>query len=136
MGRMSEPQTSERRRAEPRWHGGEVRAKPPRAPIRGPHAGGGKYDILTALAAAGLAGTPADRCTALRLIAMITARYDWTSDSVAVGQAEVARLWAASLRTVKREMKRLTASGLLVSLAPGVRGRVGSTASTPPPCGG
>ena len=104
---------------------GDPRPTPPRTPIRGPNAGGHKYDVLTALAAAGLAGTPADRCSALRLIAMITARYDWSSDSVAVGQEELARLWATSLRTVKREMKRLTGSGLLVCLAPGVRGRVG-----------
>ena len=122
---MTEPRMSEDLQAEPRWRSGEIRARPPRTSIRGPHAGGRKYDILTALAATGLSGTTADRCTALRLIAMITARYDWTSDSVAVGQAELARLWATSLRTVKREMGRLTASGLLVCLAPGVRGRVG-----------
>ena len=122
---MTERRTSERRQAEPRWRSGGVYVGPPRIPIRGPHAGGRKYDILTALAVMGLSGTPADRCTALRLIAMITARYDWTSDSVAVGQAELARLWATSLRTVKREMKRLMNSGLLVCLAAGVRGRVG-----------
>ena len=122
---MSEPRTSEGRPAEARWRSGEVRTRPQRVPIRGPHAGGRKHDVLTALAAAGLSGTTAERCTALRLIAMITARYDWTSDSVAVGQAELARLWTTSLRTVKREMGRLTASGLLVCLAPGVQRRVG-----------
>ena len=82
--------------------------------------------MLTALAAAGLAGTPGERTSSLRLIAMITARYDWGADRVAVGQEELGRLWGTSLRTAKREMKRLTGSGVLVCLAPGVRGRVGT----------
>jgi hypothetical protein len=93
--------------------------------MRGQGAGSRKYDVLTALAAAGLSGSSGEATSALRLIAVITARYDWGRDSVAIGQEELARLWGTSLRTAKRETKRLTASGVLVCLAPGVRGRVG-----------
>ena len=107
------------------WRDPAVRHAPRRSPLAGPNAASRKYDVLTALATAGLAGTPAERATALRLIAMVTARYDWTSDTITFGQAELARLWSTSLRTAKREMKRLTGSGLLVCLVPGVRGRVG-----------
>lgn len=104
---------------------GSSRAGPGARPLRGHGAGSRKYDVLTALAAAGLSGSSSQATSALRLIAVITARYDWGRDSVAIGQEELARLWGTSLRTAKRETKRLTASGILVCLAPGVRGRVG-----------
>lgn len=60
----------------------------------------------------------------LRLIALITARYNWQQDEVSVGQAELARLWAVNERTVKREVKRLIDYGLLIRVRAGVRGRV------------
>ena len=91
--------------------------------MQGPGAGSRKYDVLTALATAGLAGGSGEATSALRLIAVITARYDRGRDSVAIGQEELARSWNTSLRTAKRETRRLAASGVLVCLAPGVRGR-------------
>jgi hypothetical protein len=103
----------------------ERRHGPRPRPVRGQGAGSRKYDVLTALATAGLSGSSGEATSALRLIAVITARYDWSRDSVAIGQEELARLWGTSLRTAKRETKRLTTTGVLVCLAPGVRGRVG-----------
>ncbi|MBE3640373.1 MarR family winged helix-turn-helix transcriptional regulator [Mangrovicoccus algicola] len=97
-----------------------------RARITGPGAGVWKYDILTALTLWGLTGTPADQASALRLIAMVTARYNWQRDEVSIGQRDLARLWNVTERTVKRELKRLGAAGLIETLRPGVRGRVAS----------
>ena len=103
-----------------------ARGLPARAPRRGPAGAGRKYDILTALAAAGLAKGGAGAVSALRLVALLTARYDWTADRITVGHEEAARLWATSTRTAKREMARLMEQGLLVRLERGVRGRVGA----------
>lgn len=95
-------------------------------PVRmtGPGAGVHKYDILTALAIAGLHGGTVQQVSALRLIALITARYNWQRNELSIGQAEMARIWGVDPRTAKREVKRLVASGLLEVVAPGVRGRV------------
>ena len=60
----------------------------------------------------------------MRLIALITARYNWRSDELTVGQKEMARLWSVNERTVKREIKRLIDKNVLLQLRPGVRGRV------------
>lgn len=92
--------------------------------IAGPWAGVRKYDLLTALAVAGLAGPPSYATSMTRLIALITARYNWRTDEISIGQAELARLWSVDLRTVKREVKRLRSHGLLVIKREGVRGRV------------
>lgn len=92
----------------------------------GPDAGVRKYDLLTALAVAGLAGTPAFCMSMTRLIALITARYNWRLGEVSMGQAELARLWSVDPRTVKREIKRLKEHGILIVKRPGVRGRVAS----------
>ncbi len=92
--------------------------------LTGPGAGPQKYDLLTALAVAGLAGSSTRMTTMLRLIAVITARYNWHLDELTVGQRELARLWSVDERTVKREIKRLTEADLLIQLRPGVRGRV------------
>lgn len=94
----------------------------------GTGAGVRKYDLLTALAVAGLAGTPAFCMSMTRLIALVTARYNWRLDEVSVGQEELARLWSVDVRTVKREIKRLREVGILVVKQPGVRGRVASYA--------
>ncbi len=85
-----------------------------------------KYDLLTALGAAGLYGSPTLQTSVLRLIVVITARYNWSRDEVSIGHAELAGLWGVNERTVKREMKRLTGQGFLVCIRPGVRGRVGA----------
>jgi len=92
--------------------------------LAGPGAGVRKYDLLTALAVAGLAGSPSFSTSMTRLIALITARYNWRLDEVSIGQAELARLWSVDLRTVKREIKRLREHGILVVKRAGVRGRV------------
>lgn len=83
-----------------------------------------KYDLLTALGAHALAqGKQAER-RILRLITLITARYNWARDELAVGQREIARLWAVDERTVKREMARLRAAGWISVKRQGARGRV------------
>ena len=92
----------------------------------GPKAGGLKYDLLTALNVTGLHGTPTEQTSLMRLSALITARYNWRIEEVSIGHAELARLWGVNDRTVKREMKRLMAMGVLLCIRPGVRGRVGA----------
>lgn len=92
--------------------------------LTGPGAGSEKYDLLTAMAVAGLSGTPTHQSTMLRLIAVITARYNWARDELSVGQREMAAMWSVDERTVKREIKRMIQAALLVQKRPGVRGRV------------
>lgn len=94
--------------------------------LTGPQAGSLKYDILTAMSVAGLHGKPGFQTTMLRLIALVTARYNWRADELSVGQRDMARMWGVNERTVKREVKRLTATGILVCKRQGVRGRVGA----------
>lgn len=92
--------------------------------MTGPGSGAHKYDILTALAISGLHGSTAQHVSVLRLIALITARYNWSRNELSIGQAEMARIWGVDPRTAKREVKRLVASGLLEMVRAGVRGRV------------
>lgn len=90
----------------------------------GPGAGARKYDLLTAIALAGLTETVLSRTLALRLIALVTARYDWARDQVAVGHTELTRLWSVSRRTVIRDVDKLMTLGVLRRVAEGRRGRV------------
>ncbi len=83
-----------------------------------------KYDILTALATYALARGKHDHRLVLRLISLITARYNWGRDELAVGQREIARMWSVDERTVKREMAKFRALGWLVVKRQGARGRV------------
>lgn len=83
-----------------------------------------KYDIITALGAYALARGKHDQRLVLRLITLVTARYNWTRDDLAVGQREIARLWTVDERTVKREMAKLRGMGWLVVKRQGARGRV------------
>ena len=83
-----------------------------------------KYDIITALGAYALARDKHDQRLVLRLITLITARYNWARDELAVGQREIARLWSVDERTVKREMAKLRGLGWLVVKRQGARGRV------------
>lgn len=92
----------------------------------GPDASVVKYDVLTALSVAGLAGSAGFATSLMRLIALITARYNWRDDEFCVGQKEMARLWSVDERTVKRQIKRLIEAELVVCKRPGVRGRVGA----------
>ncbi len=83
-----------------------------------------KYDLLTALGAYALARGKSEQRMVLRLMTLVTARYNWARDELAVGQREIARLWAVDERTVKREMARLRGSGWLAVSRQGARGRV------------
>lgn len=83
-----------------------------------------KYDLLTALGAYALAQDKHDQRRVLRLMTLITARYNWARDELAVGQREIARLWSVDERTVKREMALLRARAWLVVTRQGARGRV------------
>lgn len=94
--------------------------------LTGPNAGTQKYDLLTALSVAGLHGKPVFQMSMMRLIALVTARYNWRSNEVSIGQRDLARMWNVNERTVKREMKRLIETDILVCTRAGVRGRVGA----------
>lgn len=83
-----------------------------------------KYDLLTAMGASALSKSKHDQRRTLRLITLITARYNWMRDELAVGQREIARLWSVDERTVKREMALLRAQGWLIVKRQGARGRV------------
>lgn len=83
-----------------------------------------KYDILSALMAHALSLSPGDQKQVIRLMALITTRYNWQRDELSMGQREIARLWCVDERTVKREMARLRARNWLVVKRQGARGRV------------
>lgn len=87
-----------------------------------------KYDLLTALGCHALGQDRARQRTVLRLVTLITARFNWQLGTFSVGQREIARLWAVDERTVKREMAKLRALGWLVLETPARRGRVASYA--------
>lgn len=83
-----------------------------------------KYDILSALLAYGLQQDKHRQRLIMRLMALITTRYNWQRDELSMGQAEIARLWAVDTRTVKREMAKLRSLGWLVEKRGAARGRV------------
>lgn len=83
-----------------------------------------KYDLLSAMMAHGLAGDKHRQRMVLRLMALITARYNWQRDELTIGQREIARLWCVDERTVKREMAKLRSLGWIEIKQQGARGRV------------
>lgn len=83
-----------------------------------------KYDLLTAIGTFALSQDKARQKLVLRLMTLITARYNWARDELCVGQREIARLWHVDERTVKREMAKLRAMNWLVIKRQGARGRV------------
>jgi len=83
-----------------------------------------KYDILSALLAYGLSQDKHRQRLIMRLMALITTRYNWQRDELTMGQAEIAKLWSVDTRTVKREMAKLRALGWLVEKRAAARGRV------------
>jgi hypothetical protein len=87
-----------------------------------------KYDVITLMGVAGLSGGPTEQRSMLRLITLVTARYNWTTGELTVGRREMARLWGVDERTVKREIARLKARGFLTLRRAGVRGRVSAYA--------
>lgn len=60
----------------------------------------------------------------LRLMVLITTRYNWQNNELSIGRAEIARLWSVEERTVKREMAKLRSAGWLEVKRAGVKGRV------------
>jgi hypothetical protein len=94
--------------------------------VHGPSAAVFKYDVLTALGAMACAGDKHRHRLVLRLITLITARYDWQKDRLSTGQVEIARLWSVDQRTVKRDMAKLRDFGWLVLKVPAAKGRVAS----------
>lgn len=83
-----------------------------------------KYDILSALMAFALAQDKHVQRLVLRIMVLITSRYNWQRDELSMGQGEIAGLWSVDERTVKREMAKLRSQGWLVLKRQGARGRV------------
>lgn len=83
-----------------------------------------KYDLLSAIMAHGLAGDQNCQRLILRLMSLITSRYNWTRNELVMGQREIAKLWCVDERTVKRDMARFRELGWVVIKRKGVRGRV------------
>ncbi|MGR3570693.1 DnaA N-terminal domain-containing protein [Brevirhabdus sp.] len=83
-----------------------------------------KYDILSALGVTALAGDKHRQRLMLRLMVLITTRYNWQNNELSIGRAEIARLWSVEERTVKREMAKLRSAGWLEVKRAGVKGRV------------
>ena len=83
-----------------------------------------KYDILSALLAHGLRQDKHRQRLIMRLMALITTRYNWQRDELTMGQTEIAKLWDVDTRTVKREMAKLRSLGWLVEKRAAARGRV------------
>lgn len=92
--------------------------------LTGPGSGVQKYDVLTALGTFALAADRSTQRRVLRLITLITARYNWRNRELTVGRKEIARLWSVDERTVKREIGALKTMGFLEVKRPGARGRV------------
>lgn len=83
-----------------------------------------KYDILSAMMAHAMAGDQNRQRLVMRLMSLITARYNWQRNELAIGQREIARLWCVDERTVKRDMARLRQLGWVDVKRQGARGRV------------
>lgn len=92
--------------------------------LSGPGTGSDKYDLLTALSVVALAQGGQMQVSLLRLMVLVTARYNWAQDELSLGQREMAQMWSVDERTAKREVKRLLDLGLLSLLHKGVKGRV------------
>lgn len=92
--------------------------------LAGPGAAARKYDLITALGAYALSLGKHEQRLILRLITLLTARYNWARDELSMGQREIAKLWSCNERTVKRELAKLRALGWLTVKRQGARGRV------------
>lgn len=90
----------------------------------GPNASALKYDILSALGVYALAGDKHLQRLVLRIMALITTRYNWRNNELSIGREEISRLWSVNERTVKRDMARLKTLGWVTVKRPGARGRV------------
>jgi len=83
-----------------------------------------KYDLLTALATFALSQDKGMQRLVLRLMVLITARYNWRRNELSMGRKEIARIWSVDERTVKREMSKLRNLGWVKVKVPAARGRV------------
>ncbi|WP_170533812.1 DnaA N-terminal domain-containing protein [Ruegeria atlantica] len=83
-----------------------------------------KYDILSALTVYALSGDKHRQRSILRIIALITTRYNWRNNELSIGREEIARLWSVNERTVKREMAKLRSMGWIAVKRAAARGRV------------
>ncbi|WP_298848964.1 DnaA N-terminal domain-containing protein [uncultured Ruegeria sp.] len=83
-----------------------------------------KYDILSALSVHALSGDKHRQRSMLRIIALITTRYNWRNNELSIGREEISRLWTVNERTVKREMAKFRALGWVTVKRPAARGRV------------
>ncbi|KJZ17938.1 hypothetical protein [Loktanella sp. S4079] len=90
----------------------------------GPKASVVKYDILTALMTLGLHDKGIDGRLAQRLALLITARFNWQSETFSVGLREIARMWSVTERTTKRELALMRARGWISVHRNAARGRV------------
>lgn len=105
--------------------GPEARPRPATLPKPvGRHAATIKYDLLTALGTHACGAERNRQRLILRLLTLITARYNWISDEISSGQREIAQLWAIDERSVKRDLAKLRNMGWLVQKRPSARGRV------------
>ncbi|MEM8580296.1 MAG: DnaA N-terminal domain-containing protein [Pseudomonadota bacterium] len=83
-----------------------------------------KYDILSALSVHALSRDKHRQRLVLRMMALITTRYNWRGNELSMGREEISRLWSVNERTVKREMAKLKTMGWIAVKRPAVRGRV------------
>lgn len=83
-----------------------------------------KYDILSALTVHALSGDKHLQRSVLRIIVLITTRYNWRNNELSIGRQEIARLWSVNERTVKREMAKFRTLGWIAVKRPAARGRV------------
>lgn len=83
-----------------------------------------KYDILSALMVHALSGDKHRQRSVLRLMSLITTRYNWRRNELSIGREEIARLWSVNERTVKREMAKFRTMGWIKVKRAAVRGRV------------
>lgn len=94
--------------------------------LTGPQASSAKYDVLTALSMIGLHRGGSAQATVLRLIAVVTARYNWRLDELSICQRDMARMWGVSERTAKRDVKAWITERWVTQKRAGVRGRAGA----------
>ncbi len=83
-----------------------------------------KYDILSALMTYAVAREKHTQKLILRLMSLITTRYNWQRDELSMGQKEIAKLWSVDERTVKRELAKLKSRDWIKVKRAGARGRV------------
>lgn len=83
-----------------------------------------KYDLLTILGSYALSQDRSLQRQTLRLICLITARYNWQTDQLSMAQTEIAKLWSVDPRTVKREMAVFRERGWLIERRASGRGQV------------